>query len=103
MTRKELIGYCRYYKGEEKCPYERFSNKETFWEIESMYVDLGIHDETWRESMETKVAKYGDKLTEEKNIFTDDSVDIHTKGIAVYVFDMLAKWMPYDMQTPLEY
>ncbi len=39
MTREELIGYCRYYKGEEECPFTT-GIMAWFWDMECKYVNL---------------------------------------------------------------
>lgn len=38
MTRKELIGFCRYYKGEKKNPFD-ISPSWYIWDIENKWVD----------------------------------------------------------------
>ena len=44
MTRQELIAQCRYYKGEEECPFEP-KNMKWFWDMERVYVgNLGVFD-----------------------------------------------------------
>ncbi len=53
MTKEELLKYCRYYKGEEKCPFDNakgetdpetgkpWQDMRMFWWIESMWVKNG--------------------------------------------------------------
>lgn len=40
MTKNELIKQCRYYKGEERCPYNN-GEKVWFWDKERVYVSSG--------------------------------------------------------------
>ena len=37
MTREELIKQCRYYKGEEECPFDRAMSD--YWGIERIFVN----------------------------------------------------------------
>ena len=37
MNRDELLKHCRYYKGEDKCPFDD-DDMAWFWSIESRYV-----------------------------------------------------------------
>ena len=40
MTRDELIRQCRYYKGEEECPFEGIAqDKTSFWSYEEIWVN----------------------------------------------------------------
>ena len=40
MTREELIKQCRYYKGEEECPFEDEGQDESlFWSYEDLWVN----------------------------------------------------------------
>lgn len=40
MKKEELIQNCRYYKGEEKCPFETYP-LDLFWGLERVYVENG--------------------------------------------------------------
>ncbi len=37
---KELLQFCRYYKGEKDCPYKDTSNSSLGWNIEMMWVKV---------------------------------------------------------------
>ena len=37
-TREELIKQCKYYKGEEKSPYNSNGDTDWFWDMERVYV-----------------------------------------------------------------
>ncbi len=40
MTRDELIKQCRYYKGEEECPFDGIDqDKTSFWSYEEIWVN----------------------------------------------------------------
>ena len=40
MTRNELIKQCRYYKGEEECPFDGVDqDKSLFWSYEQIWVE----------------------------------------------------------------
>lgn len=41
MTREELIKQCRYYKGEEKNPFDGCKNLCWYWDMERVYVGSG--------------------------------------------------------------
>ena len=36
----EPLRYCKYYKGENKCPYSLESAERTFWELEQTWVNI---------------------------------------------------------------
>ncbi len=105
MTREELIKYCRYYKGEEDCPFERNTNKSRFWHMEKNYVisrsRLGRECRT--EGWENEAKKYIKNYPQAKNILTSKDVSIHTKGIVMYINEMLMKWCPLDVDMINEY
>ena len=41
MTREELIKQCRYYKGEEECPFPAEDGRNRWWSIEAYGVNAG--------------------------------------------------------------
>ncbi len=101
MTREELIGYCRYYKGEDGCPFEK-GPQTVFWKWEKMYVQANAgRDEPngWEEG----VKRYCRNHPKAENIYTDKSVSIHTRGIAYFIEQMSAKWMPYGPNLVFKY
>ncbi len=105
MTREELISYCKYYKGEKKCPFEGNTDEGFFWFIESKYVRnavlKGIDD--YCKYRERRAENYIYAHPDERNIYTDKSVSIHTKGIATYIEDMSAKWIPMQRNKIFNY
>ncbi len=38
MTREEKLKYCRYYKGEDNCPYKD-QNEHMFWFLEQLWTE----------------------------------------------------------------
>ncbi len=105
MTREGLIGYCRYYKGEDECPFENSTNEGFFWLVEKKYVqravEVGIDE--YCKYREGKAQAYIDTHPTGKNIYTSTDVSIHTKGIATYVEDMSAKWLPMQRNKIFDY
>lgn len=48
MTREELIKQCRYYKGEEDCPFDgKDQNKAMFWSYEEKWVQYTLSDKNY--------------------------------------------------------
>lgn len=47
----EPLRYCKYYKGENKCPYSLESTESTFWELEQTWVNIVNPSEETREQM----------------------------------------------------
>lgn len=46
MEKKDLIKFCKYYKGEEKNPYEgKEQNEAMFWGYESKWIDFNFTKE----------------------------------------------------------
>lgn len=44
----EPLRYCKYYKGENKCPYSLESAERTFWELEQTWVNIVNPSEEWK-------------------------------------------------------
>lgn len=49
------LRYCRYYKGEEKCPFPPYGIDATYWELERSWVNIVNPDEGIREKMITEL------------------------------------------------
>ncbi|MCD8313417.1 MAG: hypothetical protein LUC24_04585 [Bacteroidales bacterium] len=103
MTRGDFIKYCRYYKGEDNCPFKAGSNEAGLWEMEQRYIEPCVRNGAWDERCENRVKRYIEAYPNEKNIYTDKNVSIHTKGIAYYIEQMSAKWNPYGPNWVLSY
>ena len=41
MEKKDLLPFCRYYKGEKENPYQS-GNKALFWDYERVWIDLSV-------------------------------------------------------------
>lgn len=39
MNKKDLIQFCKYYKGDDKSPFKETDARFTAWRIESLWVD----------------------------------------------------------------
>ena len=42
MNEKDYLPFCRYYKGENKNPYEK-GNKSLFWQYEKTWIELSVN------------------------------------------------------------
>jgi hypothetical protein len=51
MTEKELISFCKYYKGEKECPFTD-QNKSMFWFYECMWVNMTMKDSLCKDYIE---------------------------------------------------
>ncbi len=96
MTREELIGYCRYYKGEEECPHETGTDNGIFWNIEKMYVENSIDDDKWSKGWESSAMSFVKDNKDNESVVRTKDFPVQTKGIYMYVCQMIAKWMPYN-------
>ncbi|MCD7721306.1 MAG: hypothetical protein LUI09_03660 [Prevotellaceae bacterium] len=103
MTKEELLKYCRYYKGEEKCPFKEGDNRGFFWYAEKDYLKMAERGEDCPKSFEARVQRYLDTCPDKKNIYTDPTVSIHTKGMACFIEYMSAKWMPMSRNLIFDY
>lgn len=50
------LRYCRYYKGEDKCPFPSYGIDATYWELERSWVNLVNPNEDIREGMVFELA-----------------------------------------------
>lgn len=44
MKDNYLLHHCRYYKGEEECPFTQIDDRFTAWKIEAMWVNMMVND-----------------------------------------------------------
>jgi len=95
MTREELIKQCRYYKGEDKNPFEVNSNASLWWDGEKMLVDNVSDDKSFfqrlKDDLEDSI-KAGDL----EGVYTDSSIPIEKRAIILYLDLWHGKWFPYD-------
>ncbi len=91
-----ILEYCRYYKGEDACPFVTGSNQGVFWDIERQYVENAAQSDDWCGTWENYARRRISAHPKRKSILTSEDTAIQTKGIAMYILEMLAKWMPYD-------
>ena len=95
MTREELIKQCRYYKGEEKCPFERNSNADLWWGGEKMFVDYASDDESFFQGLKDS---FEDALASGhcNGVLVDSSIPIEKRVLIFYLDLWHGKWFPYD-------
>ena len=95
MTRAELIKLCRYYKGEEECPFDRGSIDSRLWGGEKMLADNVSCDERFfqrmKDSLEEELAA-GDL----EEVYFDSSIPIEKRVIIFYLDLWYSKHFPYD-------
>ena len=103
MEREELFSFCKYYKGELESPYERDSVEGLFWFLERMYVDNSIRSDGFRLDWIQYAENYIVAHPNERNILTDNNVNIETKAIILYIEIMLTKWKPYEVDLIFKY
>ncbi len=91
MTREELQKYCKYYKGEEECPFEHDSPKGRYWFFEKAY--LQYFDFKGVSSWEDRAKAFMEKHPNENTILNRKDIGIHTKGIIMFMIAMYSKWV----------
>lgn len=97
--------FCKYYKGEEKCPYEYGSPEGVFWEFEKMYWDSrDIHGSYMFDHRiwEYYARTYMKENKGKKNFMTSDA-PIKQKGFVMFAEEMLEKWMPHKVDMIFKY
>lgn len=90
MTREELIKQCRYYKGEEECPFKHDDNKARFWFGELQWVRADAESEWTKYGRETR-----QQLKGEKAKAADKYSDVQF-GIVLFIESLFSKHDPYD-------
>lgn len=98
MLEKKLEKYCRYYKGEEECPFEYDTPAYHFWHFEKMF--YAERDDEGRNGW---IPSDGEKHSEEYNFLENDEFNDVEKGFLLFAYEMTAKWMPYDTAMIYEY
>ena len=95
MTLDELIKQCRYYKGEEECPFDRGSIDALWWGGEKMLADNVSCDERFfqrlKDSFEEEMAA-GDL----DGVYVDSSIPLEKREIIFYLDLWHGKNFPYD-------
>ena len=100
---ERIIAYCKYYKGEESCPFDDSSNKPFFWQCEKMYTQNCSRSADFHQYWIEAVKEYISSHTNEKNVLTSDTISIETKCIILYSEEMLRKWVPYNVDAIFDY
>ncbi len=95
MTRDELIKQCRYYKGEEECPFDRSSIEALWWSGEKLLSDNVSCDKNFfqrlKQSLEEAIAS--DECT---GVLIDSSIPIEKRTIIFYLDLWHVRNFPYD-------
>ena len=97
--------FCKYYKGEEKSPYEYGTPEDLFWYWESMYWRFISHLNSYdfnHPLFEDRARDYIAFNKDKKNFMTSDA-PIEQKGFVMFAEEMLQKWMPYDVDMIFKY
>lgn len=98
--------FCKYYKGEEQCPYEYGTPELSFWYFEKDYwetFDDGLY--TYRfdhRYFEERARTYIKENKDKKNFMTSDA-PIEQKGFVMFAEEMLEKWVPYKVDMIFKY
>ena len=95
MTREELIKLCRYYKGEEECPFDGSSIEALWWSGEKLLSDNVSCDKSFfqrlKDSFEEELAA-GDL----DRVYVDSSIPLEKRAIIFYLDLWYSKHFPYD-------
>lgn len=102
MDKKELLALCRYFRGEDKCPFEDDA-RSVFWLFESMFVENASKDPVFLEGYKNRVTRYIEANPGVLNDLTSDCFAVGTRAIILYCEDMLRKWRPYDVDLIFKY
>ena len=95
MTRDELIKQCRYYKGEEECPFDGSSIEALWWSGEKLLSDNVSCDKNFfqrlKQSLEEAIAS--DDCT---GVLIDNSISLEKRTIIFYLDLWHGMNFPYD-------
>lgn len=105
ISREHLILVCKYYKGEERNPFEDANGpKSMFWDLERMFVNNTLRNEAFYWGMIEDVERYIESHSDEKNDLTDpNKYTLEQKAIIFYLDLMIGKWMPHDGDLIFKY
>lgn len=95
MTKEELIEQCKYYNGEEECPYEDGSNGALWWNGEKCLLDSISCDENFFYRL---VDLYKEALASGdcSGALVDQSFPIEKRVILFFLDLWHGKNFPYD-------
>ena len=95
MTQNELIKQCRYYKGEEECPFDRSSIEALWWSGEKLLSDNVSRDKNFfqrlKQSLEEAIAS--DECT---GVLIDNSISLEKRAIIFYLDLWHGRNFPYE-------
>ena len=95
MTRDELIKQCRYYKGEEECPFDGGSIDSVRWGGEKILADNVSCDERFFQRLKDSLE---DALTSGDcdGVLIDSTIPLEKRAIIFYLDLWHGKNFPYD-------
>lgn len=94
--------FCKYYKEEEKSPYEYGTPENSFWFFERMYWELECNSPSLHNEFEDEARTYIKENRDKENFMTSDA-PIEQKGFVMFAEEMLRKWMPYEVDMIFKY
>ena len=86
-SKKDLLPFCRYYKGEKKCPKEINAN---FWEYEKIWVELSENPQEGSANF-NEISNWLDEyMSTNLTSFDNDGVPVTLKAL---LFNRYTHWM----------
>ena len=94
MNKEDIIKACKYYKGEETCPFDVKTNYPAafFWQSEMM---LATKEEKFITPWVKIAVKRCNANKEMAELFKEQTTDLQ-KGIRLYCMNMVSKWAVYN-------
>lgn len=83
MKRENALAFCKYYKGEEACPYNK-GNKAHFWDYERVWVAMTIGENSMLDDMVEDYINYG--LSQ---FYANDDTPLSLKSV---IFNRYIHW-----------
>ena len=85
-----LLKYCKYYNGEDECPFKDGINRY-FWQEESLFCSLSS---TSRFTNEEYIAFMSECAPEIRHITEDKNIPIQTRAIVAFAVDDISSHSP---------
>lgn len=90
VTKKDLMHFCRYYKGTTQCPFTE-QNEKMFWEYEKVWVE-----KSWESSMNGKLDSVLSLSLDQyiaNGLSTFSDMDGVPVGIKALLFNRYEHWL----------
>ena len=103
---KEEYSLYKYFKGEEKSPFDAAKEdaKNLFWGIESVHHNqMKNSGSNFHNSFIILLDNYIQSNKNVKNALTDESIPNEKRALILYIDLMIGKWRPYDGHLIFEY